>query len=48
MLEDSSRQVLQAMAVLARDRTLSSHPQWFGTLTAADRIGEVVERNRRA
>lgn len=43
----ASRRVLQAMAALARDGTLSSHPKWSGTLTAADRLGEALAGNRR-
>jgi len=43
----ASRRVLQAMAALARDGTLSSQPKWSGTLTAADRLGEALLRNRR-
>jgi len=43
----ASRRVLQSMAALARDRTLTGHPKWSGTLTAADRLGEALERNRR-
>jgi len=43
----ASRRVLQAMATLARDGTLSSHPKWSGTLTAADRLCEALTRYRR-
>jgi hypothetical protein len=43
----ASRRVLQAMTSLARDGTLSGHSRWSGTVIAADRLGEALERNRR-
>src|SRR5215207_222808 len=35
----ASRRVLQAMASLARDGTLSGHSKWSGTVIAAERLG---------
>ena len=43
----ASRQVLRAMTVLAREGVLSGHPKWSSTQTAADRLAELVVRNRR-
>lgn len=43
----ASRRVLQAMAALAREGTLSSDPKWSSTVTAADRLAEALARNRR-
>lgn len=43
----ASSRVLQVLAALARDRTLTGHPKWSGTLTAADRLCTALARNRR-
>lgn len=43
----ASRRVLQAMASLAREGTLSSSSKWSGTVIAANRLGAELERNRR-
>lgn len=43
----ASRRVLQALASLARDGTLSSHSKWSSTVIAAERLAEALERNRR-
>lgn len=43
----ASRRVLQAMTVLVREGVLSGHQKWSSTQTAAVRLAESVERNRR-